>query len=129
MTDLIEAPELKQLGTQALQDLLTNLTQAKGFILEQAPEFCQQVIARQYVELAGWAAWGLFLLTTGAIAAYFVHRDREHRDGEITFLLSAGCAAPIFAGAFISIAQATNLIRLYVAPKVYLVEEIMRMLK
>ena len=37
--------QLAQLGVDALRDLYNNLTSAKAFALEQAPEVCRQIIS------------------------------------------------------------------------------------
>lgn len=130
MTDQVEA-ELKSLGTQALQDLMNNLTQAKGFVLGQAPEFCQQLVARQYVEIAGWTAFGCALGVLAAVLWKNVFRKHEDDCMEAEFAFFRWTAAIVFTvpATFLVISGACNFLRLYVAPKVFLVEEIARMLK
>lgn len=130
MTDQVEA-ELKSLGTQALQDLMNNLTQAKGFVLEQAPEFCQQLVARGM-----WMpAFVSMICTIGAIvglAACIIITWRATRKGEwevwqgVTALYGS---IGVVALALAAIVKAHAALAVYVAPKVYLVEEIARMLK
>jgi hypothetical protein len=139
VTDQVEA-ELKSLGTQALQDLMNNLTQAKSFAVEQAPEFCQQLIARG-LWLNGATggvllAIALVLLGVAAISAYIIHRECRDGIGESREGVMIPC---IFAAIISLVASIPTLIcglqycraalAVYVAPKVYLVEEIARMIK
>lgn len=137
MSDQVEA-ELKSLGTQALQDLMNNLTQAKGFVLEQAPEFCQQLVARgmamRAMDCIGPCVWLLVALIMAVCcwaAAWKYRKSKWLFDDPPIFGLGL-VGAPILTAA-IAISSLMNSLRGYiaisVAPKVYLVEEIARMLK
>lgn len=130
MTDQVEA-ELKSLGTQALQDLMNNLTQAKGFVLEQAPEFCQQLVTRgMWMPAFVAIATGITVLVLIVATAWIVRlckRDVISVDG------ACFCAAwPVIGAIIMSIVSLHHLyksVAVYIAPKVFLVEEIARMLK
>ena len=129
--------ELGKLGVDALKDLLTNLTQAKGFILEQAPEFCQQLVARGAADCiiggiapAFWILFGACLLL---LTVVLIFRNRK----EIWSWSEPGaCVLFLIPGILVIGSSFTTLmdhvrgyVGIQVAPKVYLVETITRMVK
>lgn len=140
MTEIIESPELQQIGKQALQDLLANLTQAKGFVLEQAPEFCQQIIARGlYLNAATGAvalAFGALLLVVAAACGWALHREARkgilESSERVVVPAMLGSICSLIASIPITICGLQYLreaLAVYVAPKVFLVEEITRMVR
>lgn len=131
MSEVEATDAIKQLGTQALQDLYANLTQAKSFAIEQAPDFCQQVISFQIAcSIASTIAWliGAFILATLA----WKLRHVQDKDGfpaptVVISMLGGGIMLPVFAcGICPSIYYG---IKASVAPKLYLVEYIAHLLK
>lgn len=133
--------ELAKLGADALKDLLTNLTQAKGFVLEQAPDFCQQMIARDMVMpaflsgvmLALSLAALLFAILAGK-RSYRAVANRPHPNVQTGAEVGWGCGCVLacFGAPALLIAAICNAyvaLAVYVAPKVFLVEQITRMLK
>ncbi len=118
------------LGKEALRDLLGNLTQAKAFVLEQAPDFCRQLIARDMgLSLFLTLVW--FVLCVGSCVVGYQcvklyhkhHQDDDYAPGAIIgFFLGA------FFFSFMCIC-AYDALYIYLAPKVYLVEQLMKMVK
>ncbi len=139
MTEQVEA-EIKQMGVQALQDLLNNLTQAKQFAVEQAPEFCQQLIARgMWLPFFTAIAAIIGCALTAAIARWsmpaFAKESRKCiLEQNVASLMGTGTLnATLFVVAPLLLVaayqNAMSALSVYVAPKVFLVEEITRMLK
>lgn len=123
-------PDLKSLGTQALQDLLNNLTQAKGFILDQAPELCQQLVARgMYMPLAHAVIALIVVIVCSAIilgGIMLIKKDRDWAEGAPILIIPL--VGALFS-TFVVFDKACTALSIYIAPKVFLVEEITRMLK
>ena len=129
-----ELPDLKQIGVEALRDLLNNLTQAKGFILDQAPEFCQQLVMRGYVMPAMMAAFLFVGCAVSLLVCAWGFKgmvvEQKSTDAEMArfFAFLFGC----IGGIVFFIATCANVmscVSVYIAPKVFLVEEITRMIK
>jgi hypothetical protein len=126
--------ELSKLGTQALQDLYNNLTQVKNFALEQAPDVLQQWVHREIVGDLFLAGIGLLLMIYGSIV-FFVIRNKMKKNGkDITsddacffgsMLLSF---APFIVGIIMTIVNVYQALLVYVAPKVFLIEQIRHLL-
>ena len=128
--------ELSKLGTQALQDLYNNLTQVKNFALEQAPDVLQQWVHREIVGNLFLAGIGLLLIIFGSIAFFVIRnnlnkvkKNNERYDKSDFFmgfaLLSTG---PLIVGIIITIINVYHALLVYVAPKVFLIEQIRRLL-
>ncbi len=131
MSDLLESPDIQNLSKQALQDLLNNLTQAKAFAIEQAPEFCQQLINRgmwlPFVSFIGMAMVCVLLLVATAV----VYRAATKNDGDAVDK-AFFCAFPVIGSIITAICASQcgmKALAVYIAPKVYLVEQITGMLK
>jgi len=121
-------PELEQISKQALQDLLNNLTQAKGFLIEQAPEFCQQIIAKGMI-LPLFT--GCILAVASVVLSFFTYKLGkwliEKDDGTVLLLLP-----PAFGVVMMLVTTITNFyqaLSVYIAPTVYLVEQLSGMIK
>ena len=120
--------ELEQISKQALQDLLNNLTQAKGFLIEQAPEFCQQIIAKG-MTLPLFT--GCILAVASVVLSFFTYKLGkwliEKDDGTAPVLLF-----PALGVVMMLVTTITNFyqaLSVYIAPKVYLVEQLSGMIK
>jgi hypothetical protein len=121
-------PELANLSKQALLDLYNNLVQAKSFVISQAPDFCQQLVARALAI----NAFVMFLCIIGigvSIYLFCIGRKQQPKLGEDPsgyFVSSVGfivCSVAFF------VYSATEFISCYMAPKVYIVEQLSKMLK
>lgn len=132
MSDVIESGELRGLAREALKDLLNNLTLAKDFVVGQAPDFCQQLIAREWVQMISLLAIGL-LLSVLAYGSWLCARKERHERGLFTAESQAlrWCAFVALAtgAAILVILPLAEMASLVVAPKVFLVEEIRKLTK
>jgi hypothetical protein len=121
---------LADLGKEALRDLLGNLTQAKAFVLEQAPEFCQQLLARDM----GLALFGSICCLIAAIAGTCLFRrcvnGLKNDDGNPGWIMGSVFSA---MGSLAALAGVVywlfQFLYIHLAPKVYLVEQLMKMVK
>ncbi len=130
MPNLIESPDLKQLGTQALQDLLNNLTQAKGFVLSQAPEFCQQLVMRGAIDCAVVGIGCICGIAALAFLLRLVRRNWDNVDQVGVWVFGGIFGSFAFIGLSVFLlASIRDFLCVCIAPKVYLVETLMRMLK
>lgn len=117
---------IKSLSEQALRDLYSNLTQAKGFVLDQAPEFCQQLITRDIMVYASSAV----LCGLCAILCLYVFLCCLWSDDDCTKVMGgtfSGVACVVLFAVVCT--NAITALSIYIAPKVYLVEQLARMLK
>ncbi len=126
MTD----PALTDIGKEALRDLLANLTQAKAFVLDQAPEFCRQLIARD----VGLAVFGVGTCIVGAVICAFLSwvciRGLKEDDGNPGWITGSVFSIMGTIGALVgAFCCAYQGFYIYLAPKVYLVEQLMKMVK
>ena len=123
MSDTIE-----QLGQQAIQDLIANLSQAKSFSLEHAPDFCQQLLARDLLTAQiGLGVFGVLALLALANTVWLVFNCQQDRvdAGGIVVLGGTATAVACFPAVF----NLLTVISITVAPKVYLVEQLMEMVR
>lgn len=118
--------ELSKLGTQALKDLYENLSGAKQFILAQAPDICQQMIAWQIAQgVLSLVMAAIVIGGTLALFRYFYNRDIT--DGVIGVSIFGGMASLIVA--VVACIETCWALQAIVAPKLFLLERIASMLK
>jgi hypothetical protein len=123
--------EVEQLSQQSIAELLTSLTQAKGFVIEQAPEFCQQMITRGEVD-----AWLFIILSLAilcaltflAVVLFKQFKTEEWINESQLQIITVWVIACVIPALWFGVSL-TTLITINVAPKVYLVEALMRMIK
>ena len=117
---------IKSLSEQALRDLYGNLTQAKGFVLEQAPDFCRQLITRDIaIYVCSSIICGLVAIVC-LIIFFRCFKSRSEGAQVVGCTLSSILGAVLFA---VSCTNAVQALSIYLAPKVYLVEQIAKMIK
>ena len=114
--------ELTQVSIEALKGLMNNLTQAKGFVLEQAPDVLQGLILTARIESSFCVAIAGALIVLGLVCLFWGVKENEEAGGFIGVLLFAIALLPIGLGFH-------DFITSWFAPKVYLVEHIAHMLK
>lgn len=129
MSDAIET-SIKDLGHQALQDLYNNLTGMKEFVLEQAPDICQQMITWEIAK-AGIATGilAIFIIITGICFYLFI--KEKNLDGDMTekvaaFMISGGLTVIISGITLIHVMEA---FKAYITPKLFLLEHITSLIK
>lgn len=124
--------ELRVLGAQALEDLYKSLVSAKGFILEQAPGVCQEIVKWQITKgVIAVTLWVLAALIIAAIA-YAVRNIRCEADQERAPLIATcvvGCIVlSVTLGAAV-IPMSVDAVQAMVAPKVVILEQLREWLK
>jgi hypothetical protein len=108
---------------QALRELLSNLTEAKQFILAQAPDVLQQIIYKQIVSAIFIDILAtIFTAITCAITWWFAKRDDDDLDPAIMLVGMIWCTALGFG--IVGMVETYNALIAYFAPKVYLIEYI-----
>jgi cytochrome c biogenesis protein CcdA len=110
-----------------LQPLLEQITDivkgTKDFTVSQAPEFVRQFIIKSYLDNAGFMVF--FLLT--ALCFYGIYSNlKDDRDWMPLFIVFAVIS---FGLAFGVISCSEEMLVIYFAPKVYIVQNIARLLK
>jgi hypothetical protein len=136
MSNNDESQSFKQIGKQALQDLLNNLTQAKQFALAQAPDFCQQIVRHGVImPFATGCAILTAALATLSVTAYAIYRSSLHVNVEANADKCSGWYFLVFFGALFSCILVgvgmnwlLDALSVRVAPKVYLVKKLREML-
>ncbi len=137
MAAVEQVANLSSIGKQALIDLLNNLTQAKDFVLTQAPDVCQQYVALGRFEctVAFIAAILLVLIawkTPGyVIKKYQAHKGEYDHDGLTAMYFFMGFIPTVISIVFSIIlsVQAWSEVSAWVAPKVYLIRAISELIK
>ena len=140
MVNVEQAANLASLGKQALIDLLNNLTQAKDFVLAQAPDVCQQYVALGRFECAAAFIAALLLALFAwkypgyVIKKYYAHKEKggDYDNDALTALYFFMGAIPTILSIIFTIILATQAwseVAAWVAPKVYLIRAISEMVK
>lgn len=131
--------DLQSLGVEALRGLLDNLTSAKSFVLSQAPEICQQMVAVRTVHCIADIVLGLVLILPifwafklfklGAETEHIYHTTSSTDMGIRYFICAFACIASTAIGVALIITAAYAYISVIIAPKVYLLETISAMVR
>ena len=107
---------------QALKELLSNLTEAKQFILAQAPDVLQQIIYKQIISAIFIDILAvIFTAIACALTWWLVKRD-EDLDPAVMLVATTWFAALGFSIA--GMVETHQAFVAYFAPKVYLIEYI-----
>ena len=112
---------------QALKELLNNLTEAKQFVLAQAPDVLQQIIYKQFVSaiFVDIVAVVLIVITAG-FTWWLIKRDKDIDPVVVpTLLFGFGALGFSIAG----IVETYSALVAFFAPKVYLIEYIAKLVK
>jgi hypothetical protein len=114
--------ELTQVTVEALKGMLSNLAQAKGFVLEQAPDVLQGMVTVGRIQSCLFFSIATLMLLLGALTLFMGVKKDEEGYFVMAFLL-------VIASLFIYALNAHEFITAWFAPKVYLLEHIASMLK
>lgn len=116
--------ELAKLGTQALQDLYNNLTQMKQFAVEQAPDVCREMVTWGVVK-GSVAAIALATTTIVlAITLAVMWRIKDSDGDRIGPYLCPLFVMAFIVAMFIAWTPMACGLQAYVAPKLYLLQQI-----
>ena len=110
---------MKDVLKEFAQELLNTLKESKSFVLAQAPDLCQQLVRYQF------ASWTFSAIATAALAAVVCPLIYGQWDGWGT---PASWIVIIIAVLRIIFAIET-MIKLYLAPKIFLMEYLLDLIK
>ena len=125
--------DIHSLSTAALQALLDNLSSAKNFVLAQAPDVCQQMVTWEIISHLFLAA--VFLLgavTTLILTKYFYVCACNHKDEDSSGAFAAVSIVTGMVSVFCFVLFPMDLyfaMYPYFAPKVFLLHEIVKLIK
>ena len=121
---------IQSMSVEAFKILLNNLTNVKDFVLEQAPDICRQIVVFGFASHIAYIVIALIVMTISCVAfskcsKYSLDKSMSPDDAFGCFL--GACIAGCFVIAcFVSICNdAITLIKIIVAPKLYLIQYIM----
>jgi len=129
MAGTIESQE----ATRILTLIADSIQQSKDFVLEQAPDAIQQLVAWKRVETLIGVVVGLLLL---AVAVYLARTLKEkamkaEHDVEIFIVTARGCLAAIatLGGVGAVLTHASPCLQVWIAPKLFVIEYLADILK
>jgi hypothetical protein len=124
-------PNLSDIGTQAIQDLILNITNAKEFVLEQAPDIARQFVA---YKIATNSVSVIFALICIGIVTVIIFKLKNIKlvDDDNAIFKYAGifllvCFYPLLGSWLIDAGDSLLLSTL--APKVMLLKELIHIVK
>ncbi len=141
MPDVEQIANLSTIGKQALIDLLNNLTQAKDFVLGQAPDVCQQYVALGRFECIvtflaaialGIFAWRFPLYVIGKYKAAeaAARAAGRYSTDEMGFaMLGVFPTLAAIAGTIVMLGTSWSSASAWIAPKIYLIRAISELIK
>lgn len=116
---------LEKVSSDLLQEILETLKSTKGFVLEQAPDIVQQFYKWKVAEHIFYVI--LALIISGVMISlackYWECVTKDDNAGPVV----AGIVGLVAMG--VALGNVFNLIQIYVAPKIYLIEYITELLK
>lgn len=121
-------PTKEDLTTELINEILTILKSTKSFVVNQMPDVVQQILHWSIAESAlliliglgmfVGAVWGLI-----KIRQKWKDRANHYDDDEFLFIISAiGCVCGGFVSVPIFFINLFSLVKILVAPKIYLLE-------
>ena len=124
-----------ELLIEIARDIKSNVSDAKGFVLEQAPDFIQQLLVYNFWASAFSAIVLLFVtafLIKASIFAYdqFKKRDRHWSSMEEVWIVVVAFSV-LFSGVTLGCAcsEISTCLQIKLAPKVYIVEYASKLIK
>ena len=111
---------------QALQGLLDAIITTKDFVIEQAPDVIQQLLAWQFtISLIGFVVLILTLVAIWTIGLFIRKKTEGNFDKTMTVLFTAlASVIPL-----VLFPLALDWLKILIAPKVFLIEYIANMIK
>ena len=116
----------EELLNQALEGVLSTMSETKGFVLEQAPEVIQQLLLYKTI---GCAA-GVVLTLLPIVASYFwikkafLEYEKNLSDQNVYIIMAGiifGCLLTPLSVLCLCVCS-MNLIKITIAPKIYILE-------
>jgi len=122
--------EEMDLTKEAIQKCLEWMQGAEGFVISQAPDLCKEILA--YGTMVGWIQLicSLLLLISGIfIFSIGLSNIKNNRNVEPWIALSIVSVLPIFFGFLTAFLSISPLVKVYTAPKLYVIERLMQLLQ
>jgi len=125
--------EKQDIGNEAISFIVDTLRDPKAFVADQAPEICQEILARGFiVNGVGVVATLIILIVSAvygkkAIKEFLTLRakpygDRKGEDG--AFGASLICGLVFVASTIIFISKLMSVLVIYAAPKLYIIKQL-----
>jgi hypothetical protein len=125
-------PQTEESINETLNWLQETGSAVQDFALEQAPPYCQEVVAWAFWQNAVGSGFGLTLLAVGIFCAYqLIKASRSYKDNdEIVMAMSTivgGCA--LIGGVILTTIHLPDAVKAVVSPRLVIVEHIMNLRK
>lgn len=124
---MTDTNSIKDISAQALQDLYANLTQGKEFVLAQAPDICQQIIAWQIAKGAVVAIAFLTVIIGSVFLIRWAYRTQKRDELDVLFTGVACTMCTVFTFT-IFICEGASALKALIAPKLFILEYITAMI-
>ena len=125
----------EDLTKELLEKGLQYLKSAEAFTKDNIPKYIEEILAFQVYDESVDLLWSLFPIMLSTIAIYYAVIKKYSKDGkkirgvemngeegeEMTGLLLFGCAA-LFFGSLMAVTSLLDIVKIYVAPRMYLIE-------
>ena len=129
--------ETKDLTATTLEKVLEWVEATEGFVIEQAPLLCQEIVRSGLVYSLGWFAVGIGVVATALflgrryfrMAVSMEVRPYPHSEPRV-FALIFSLSIPIVLGAawgMVAITHGLDAVHILVAPRLYIIEELSKM--
>lgn len=119
---------MEEIGKDFAKELLATLKSTKEFVIEQAPDVVQQLIAYNIAEASLYLALGAAFMVSGFI--FYIkgakaHSKSANADDFMPQYLTAGTLG--FVGGCMAVGTSLDLAKLILAPKIFLIEYLTRL--
>jgi hypothetical protein len=119
-------PAMEQtLDNKVMQELYDSIVSTKSFVIEQAPDVCQQMITWQYIQACGFMLSVLAIFTVGYFL-YQIAKKKECADAQIGIGVATIIIGLLFMG--VTIVESFQCLQAYVTPKVFILNQIKSLL-
>ncbi len=116
---------MKETLNQALKEILDAIIVTKDFVIEQAPDVVQQLLAWRFtISLVGFVVLLLIFVVIWVIS-FFIRKNVDDGD-EIFVIAIAGFASAI---PLVLLPLVCDWLKILIAPKLFIIEYIMGMIK
>lgn len=109
---------LESVGTEAAGEILAWVKSAKEMLQEQAPLLVAEALEYELQTSWIWLYVGVFMIAVGLIYAIYYLFSERYDGGTSLIALFLGC----FPGIIVVVAQVADIIKVTVAPRMYIIE-------
>jgi hypothetical protein len=125
-----DSETIQSLSVEAFKLLLNNITNMKDFVIEQAPDICKQILAFGFVSNIVYITLCVLIIAMSLYVIKYITKDlnleKSHNDENdgICFFTLVLCGIIVISFG-IMIKDILELLKIYYAPKLYLIDYIM----